>query len=307
MKRFWVTCASLVGIYALLSLVYDGCVVWLMRHSPSCNATKIERAVNGGEGESVAIFGSSRALGNFMPSIIVTNAFNYGVNGMSLNETLLLLDQYLSHNSSDSIIIINLDPWGFANPEKLRLAGDYRLVGRRQTVRATITGLNLLWSDWVPGFRFQGQLRKLLSKYLNARKACTKKVDNGAELLLNSRTESEWEVIKKGLKPYSFFSNTVCDEQVATLYRKQQAHRIVWVVAPTCSAHHALHQNKQNMITFLKWQDKYPNVSVVNFFDSVPDYPDTFFSDPTHFNVKGAEKFTRALTHLLGLTTKTSL
>ena len=295
MKRFLRTCTCLVGIYAALSLAYDGCVVWLMRHSPSCSATKIERAVNGGEGESVAVFGSSRALGNIVPSILATNAFNYGVNGMSLNEALLLVDQYLSHNLSDSTIVINLDPWGFANPEKLRLAGDYRLAGRRQTIRATIPGHHLSWTDWMPGFRFQGQLRKTLSEYINARKAYTKKVDKGAELLLNSRIESEWKTIKKGLMPYSFYSDATWDEQLKDLYLKQGNHRIVWVVAPTCGAHHDLHKNPQSMATFLTRQGQNPNVSVINLFDSVSDYPDSLFSDPTHYNVKGAERFTRTL------------
>ena len=302
MKRFRVTFAVLIGFYAVLVLAYDSCVLWLMRHSPSCSATKIERAINGGEGESIAIFGSSRALGNYMPSIFTTSAFNYGVNGMTLNESLILIDQYLAHNSSDSTIIINLDPWGFADPEKVRLVGDYRLAGLQRAVRTTIPNLKLSWADWMPGFRFQGQLRKSLSEYLNAQKAYTKKVDNGAELLLNSRTKAEWETIKKGLVPYSFFCNAACDKQVESLYRKQGRHRIIWVVAPTCSAHHALHENPHEMAAFLARQARYLNVdAVVNFFDAIAEYPDSLFADPTHYNVKGAEKFTRKLAEVLGV------
>lgn len=297
MKRFLLVCAGLLGFYAALACVYDCCVLWLMRHSPSCTATKIERAVKGGEGEVIAIFGSSRALGNYMPSAFSTNAFNYGVNGMSLNEALTLVDQYLQHNSSDSTVIINLDPWGFADPDTVHLAGDYRLAARCRSVRDSIPNLSLSWVDWVPVFRFQGQLRKSLTEYLNARKAYTKKIDNGAELLLNSRTESEWATIKKGLKPYSFFCDSRCEEQLESLYEKQGCHRIVWVVTPTCSAHHALHENLSDMLGFLAHQTHRPKVTVVNLFDMVADFPDSLFADPTHFNVKGSEKFTQVLKH----------
>ena len=295
MKRFLLVCIGLLGFYAALACVYDCCVLWLMRHSPSCTATKIERAVKGGESEAIAIFGSSRALGNYMPSAFPSNAFNYGVNGMSLNEALTLVDQYLQHNTSDSTIIINLDPWGFAAPSSFRLVGDYRLVGRKQS----IPGLSLTWTDWMPGFRFQGQLRTALTQYMNARKSYTKKIDNGAELLLNSRTESEWAVIKKGLKPHIFFSNSRCEEQVECLYAKQKNHRIVWVVAPICTSHHQLHVNPIVMNAFLTRQAQHPNVSIINFFDDVANYPDQLFADSTHYNVDGAEKFTKTLVRLL--------
>ena len=299
MKRFLLVCAGLLGFYAALACVYDCCVLWLMRHSPSCTATKIERAVKGGEGEVIAIFGSSRALGNYMPSAFSTNAFNYGVNGMSLNEALTLVDQYLQHNSSDSTVIINLDPWGFADPDTVHLAGDYRLAARCRSVRDSIPNLSLSWVDWVPVFRFQGQLRKSLTEYLNARKAYTKKIDNGAELLLNSRTESEWATIKKDLKPYSFFCDSRCEEQLESLYEKQGRHLIVWVVAPSCSSHHALHENPSEVTTFLTRQVNHASVSAINLFDSMKDYSDSVFTDPTHFNVKGATRFSETLMRLL--------
>lgn len=295
MKRFLLVCVSLFAFYVLFAWAYDGCALWLMRHSPSCSATKIERVVKGGEGESVAIFGSSRALGNYAPSILSASAFNYGVDGMSLNEALILVDQYLRHNSSDSTVIVNLDPWGFAEPGKVCFVGDYRLVGQNRSVRDSIPGISLSWTDWMPVFRFQGTLRGLLSQYLNARWGYTKRVDNGAELLLNSRTESEWAAMKQKLEPYSFSCNSRCEEQAASLYANQGSHRIVWVVAPISSVHHALHENPSDMRAFLSRQAQRPNVSVIDLFNAVDDYPDCLFVDPIHLNVMGAEKFTQAL------------
>ena len=295
MKRFLLICAGLLAFYVLLAWTYDRCVLWLMRHSPSCAATKIERIVNGGGGEEVAIFGSSRALGNYVPSILSASAFNYGIDGMSLNEALILAGLYLRHCPSDSTVIINLDPWGFAEPDTVRLVGDYRLVGCSQSMRESIPGLSLSWTDWMPGFRFQGTLRGVLSHYLNARWGYAKKVDNGAELLLGTRTESEWAAMKRKLEPYSFFCNSRCEELVESLYANQGDHRIVWVVAPISSVHHALHENPSAMRAFLSRQARRANVSVIDFFDAIVDYPDSLFTDPIHLNVTGAEKFTRAL------------
>ena len=295
MKRFLSICASLLAFYVLFAWAYDGCALWLMRHSPSCAATKIERGVKGGEGEEVAIFGSSRALGNYVPSALSASAFNYGIDGMSLNEALFLADLYLQRNPTDSTVIINLDPWGFAEPGTVRLVGDYRLAGRDSSVRKSIPGLSLSWTDWMPGFRFQGMLRGLLSHYLNTRWGYSKRVDNGAELLRDNRTEEEWAVMKSKLKPYSFFCDPQCEEQVASLYAKQGRHRIVWVVTPISSVHHALHANPSDMRAFLSRQARHSNVSAINLFDAEADYPDSFFTDPIHLNVSGAEKFTQAL------------
>ena len=295
MKRFLTICASLLSFYVLFAWAYDGCALWLMRHSPSCAATKIERGVKGGEGEQVAIFGSSRALGNYVPSMLSTNAFNYGIDGMSLNEALVLADLYLQRNPTDSTVIINLDPWGFEEPGKVRLVGDYRLAGRDSSVRKSIPGLSLSWTDWMPGFRFQGMLRGLLSHYLNTRWGYSKRVDNGAELLRDNRAEEEWAVMKSKLEPYSYFCDPQCEGLVASLYAKQGRHRIVWVVTPISSVHHALLANPSDMMAFLARQVRHPNVSAINLFDTEADYPDSFFTDPIHLNVSGAEKFTQAL------------
>lgn len=299
MKRFLLTAFGLTLCFLALSIAYDATVLWMMRRSPSCTATKIERAVTGGAGESIAIFGSSRALGNYMPSILAPDAFNYGVNGMSLNETLLLVNHYLRQNTSDSLLLINLDPWGFANPDTHQLIGDYRLAGRKKHFRDAFPGLNLSWPDWTPGLRFQGELRTATTAYINSLRAVTKKIDNGAEILLNSRTEAEWKIIKKGLKPYSFFFDARCEELLKTIYTLQGAHRIVWVVAPTCPAHHANHQNPAAIISFLQKQSANPRVNIINLFNNSDGYPDALFTDPTHLNVHGAEKFTQELKTLL--------
>ena len=292
MKRFLRVTLGLALLFAVCSFTYDGAVLWLMRRSPSCNAVKIERAVNGGQGEHVAIFGSSRALSNYVPSFFTNEAFNYGVNGMSLNEAVALAIFYLEKNQSDSTVVINIDPWG-AVPEKFNLIGDYRLVATDNHVRESLPSLSLSWSEWMPGLRFQGMLRSVFAQYINAIKSVTKKIEKGAELLMSSRTQAEWVVIKKDLTDYSFVD--LSERELERLYESQGNHRIVWVVTPSCREHHDNLKNPDALKNFLVRQASRSNVLTVNCFDQTVDYPDSFFADPTHLNIDGAKKFTGSL------------
>lgn len=293
MKNFLKTSTVLIFLFGVFSFAYDGVVLWLMHRSPSCTAVKIKRAVNGGDGEKIAIFGSSRALGNYAPSFFSEKAFNYGVNGMSVNEALLLVCNYLRNNETDSTVIINIDPWGGAKQGEFEFVGDYRLVAGDGNVRSSMPELNIPWPDWVPGLRFQGTLRAALTQYINARKGMTKKVDNGSELLLRSRTKAEWSAIKKTLEHYSFFD--VPRKQLDEIYAVQDDHLIVWVVTPSCKAHHDYLNTPEALKGFLARQSKRRNVMAFNYFDETMDYPDSLFADPTHFNIEGAGKFTREL------------
>lgn len=294
MKRFLRVTLGLVLLFAVCSFTYDGVVLWLMRRSPSCNAVKIERAVQGGQGERAAIFGSSRALGNYVPSIFGEETFNYGVNGMSINEAIELVVFYLEKNQSDSTVIINVDPWGEGSAQgKFVLRGDYTLVATDKHIRESMPGLSLSWSEWMPGLRFQGMLRSVFAQYMNAKKSVTKKIEKGAELLMSTRTQTEWAVIKKDLKEYSFVD--LSDRQLERLYANQGNHRIVWAVAPTCRDHHDKLKNPDSLKNFLVRQASRSNVLTVNCFDQTVDYPDSFFADPTHLNIDGAKKFTGSL------------
>lgn len=294
MKRFLLACAFLACFTVGVCALYDFGVLWMMRRSPSCVATKMERAMKGGQGEDLAIFGSSRALGNYVPSLLSTNAFDYGVNGMTLNETLIVVRRYMELNKT-ATILINLDPWGFESPERVRFVGDYRLAALNAEVRESVLGRGLKWTDWLPGFRFQGALRSSMAEYLNARLAATKQIDCGAELLLNSRTESEWAVISKDIKPWDFKRIEGCDKELDALYSEQGDRKIVWVVSPVAPSKYEKFAGQKGLSEFLSEQASRQNVSVINLLDqqSLIDYP--LFADPTHFNVKGAELFTEML------------
>lgn len=291
MRRFVLTLCALVSIFATLSLVYDRAVLWFMRNSPSCVAAKIERAVQGGAGERIAIFGSSRALSNYKPSSFGVEAFNYGVNGMSLNEALRLVNVYLINNQSESIVLINLDPWGFLPDDPKELVGDYRLVSNRARTCELLHISHATAIDMMPGIRFQGMLREAMSTYLNTLKGISRVVDHGAELLPASRSRAEWEAINAKIVPHVFSCTKNNEQLLDLLYASQGRHKIVWVVSPISSNHHMLHRNPDAIKLFLTQQTSRPGVYSVDLFDRVSSYPDSYFADQTHLNLSGAEKF----------------
>ena len=68
-------------------------------------AYKIERILHEKHGNEIPIFGSSRAEGNIIPSMLDDDCFNYGISGAQANIWLFLLEKELAKNKSTPIVI----------------------------------------------------------------------------------------------------------------------------------------------------------------------------------------------------------
>lgn len=278
----------------VLAWVYDQANLWLMLRSPSNNAGKIHRLLVESPAGNIPLFGSSRACGNFAPSLIDDRVYNYGVNGMSIAESLFLINRYLERHN-EGIILINLDPWGFVNENHVKFIGDYRLAGIRSEVREALPNGKLKWQDWMPLVRFQGSLRSSLTAYINSLHPTTKRIDKGSELLLNSRTKEEWEVINKGVRAQPFAKADNCSELLKEMYSKRGNVTIVWIVSPISPYWYSLYTGNDDLQMFLKEESAKENVYTFNYVGRTEDFPTELFVDPTHMNVHGAEKFSRML------------
>jgi hypothetical protein len=168
--------------------------------------------------------------------------------------------------------------------------GDYRLAPR--SGRSTVL-------DAIPGIRFYGMFRKNLTDYLNGKKAVTKVVDRGAVLLKTSRSEKEWEVINSKLTSWHFkYANWI--EKFEKSIQALSPRVVIVVVCPCSSRNTELFRDKNNLQAFLTQISKLLNVRVINYYGS-DKFSDADFTDPTHFNVDGARKFTRMLKREIGL------
>lgn len=294
MKKFLHIIIGVLIWTLALAWVYDQANLWLMLRSPSNNAGKIYRLLVESPDGNIPLFGSSRACGNFAPSLIDDRVYNYGVNGMSIAESLFLINRYLEKHQ-EGTILINLDPWGFTDENNVKFIGDYRLAGIKPEVRKSLPKGKLNWRDWMPLVRFQGSLRSSLTAYVNSLHPTTKRIDKGSELLLNSRTKEEWEVINKGVHAQPFSKDENCRALLEEMYSKRGNVTIVWIVSPISPYWYSLYKGNDDLQAFLEKEGMKENVYTLNYAGRIEDFPTELFVDPTHMNVHGAEKFSRML------------
>ena len=285
MGRFLKYIGAIFFCTVLLALANDWLCRWFISQSTGNPIYKMERLWQSDDKNEIAIVGSSRAQSNYVPSLIATNCFNYGCDGLFYAETLFHLTA-LKARGGDAPIIINYDPWWTTISKSYRFIGDYRLAPGSGRVKG---------ADVIPGVRLYGCLRKSVTDWLNARGSMTKVIDNGAVLLKNSRNSSEWEVINGMLKSYSFKR----DEESCAIFKETlngfAPRKVYVVVAPCARGFMELFEGRDEFECFMRELNDIPNVSVINMFGD-ERFEDADFVDTTHLNVNGAYKFTSFLT-----------
>lgn len=290
MKKFLTYFAGIALAVIALALLCDWANMYLVHHSSGNSISKMERLWQSMNDEEIPIMGSSRALGGFVPSELSPKCFNYGVNGMQLNEILFNFKALEKRGDSLNPIILNFDPWLVISERFGYFVGDYRLAPRsgRSTVLDTILGI-----------RFYGMFRKNFTDYLSSKKAVTKVVDRGAVLLKTSRSEKEWEVINSKLTPWHFeYANWV--EKFEQSIEALAPRNVIVVVCPCSSRKTELFTGKENLEAFLTRISKLSNIRVINYYGS-DKFSDEDFTDPIHLNIEGARKFSRMLKEELGI------
>ena len=287
MKRFIYYFITLFIIVIGLALINDILCVWLIRHAGSSSACKMERLWENPEHDEIPIFGSSRALGNFVPSIISPKCFNYGCNGMGKEEITFLMNVAAKRNSGKSVIV-NFDPWQSESGSPF--VGDYRLAPESK---------QLSLKECIPGIRFHGALRSSITEFLNSRKAVTKVIDHGAELLKNSRNADEWKIINTRQIAQRYFLNPTVDEPFESVIHAFSPRKVYIVICP-CSSHWTdLYTGLNKLNQYLEHlKNVCPNTIVINLFED-SSFSDDDFADATHLNINGARKLSQKVAEVL--------
>lgn len=289
MKRFLAYFLAIAFCSVVFALVNDGLNLMLIRSSWGNPAYKMERLWSDAFPDEVAILGSSRAQGNFMPSRMSPTCFDYGADGMGMPEVLFFL-RHLARRKTSAPVIVNLDPWGFGGFDSPCFVGDYRLAPQSGRTR---------FVDALPGLRFHGALRKSLVAWLNQRKAVTKVIDAGAVLLKTSRTPVEWDVINAKLTPWGFTRSVEGEKEFEEAMRSLAPRKVIVVVGPCASHFMELYPSMDEFSRYLEHLRTIDNVIVVNMFGDT-DFSDSDFTDPTHLNIRGAAKFTEKVMRAVG-------
>lgn len=281
MNRFILYVLALLGSIIALMLLVDRVNMYLICASSGNSAYKMKRLYENPEPNEIAIVGSSRALGNYVPSIISSRCFNYGENGMHFGEILPIL-RVLKERRTTAPVILNLDPWGVCRGADV---ADYRLAPQS----GKVSGWDRVW-----GVRFFGKLRQDFVAYLDAQRSVTRVIDRGAQLLKNSWAKEAWVAINAKIGKVDYMLDPeVLSELIDVLHGF--APRKVYVVICPCSSHWTeMFQGRTNLAALVKSLQSIPNVTVLDYFGS-PRFSDDDFVDPTHLNIVGARKFSSML------------
>ena len=286
MKRFFRYSFTLLAVIVLLMLAVDIANVWLICSSSGNTAYKMKRLYENPDPDELAIVGSSRACGNFVPSLISEHCFDYGVNGMQMNEAMSILET-LAQRKTSAAVIVNLDPWGNFGHESI---ADYRLAPQSGRVSA---------AERIPGLRFFGAFRGNLTAMIDARRSVARVVDKGALLLKTSRSAAEWRVMESKIKDVSFHCDAADEERLLAVLGAFSPRKVFVVICP-CSAAWMKHfSGRRQLVGFLDRIRALENVRVVDYYGS-QDFSDSDFVDPVHFNISGASKFSEMFKRDIG-------
>ncbi len=301
MKKFLLFAFGLIVAFLALTFVYDGLNLALVRSSSGNGAYKMERFFSELAEDEIPILGSSRAQANFVPSELDARCFNYGIDGSPIGETLFQLRDLVARKEAGTILV-NVDPWGFAFFDGVTFRGSYLLAAESCDVRRSLPPGVVNGSDWMPGIRFQGQLRANLAATVNARLSVTKEINHGAVLLRTSRTNEEWAFIDKTLKPTDFgLPSEACQtmlNEIARIVKSREGRlRVFFVIGPCSPSWCKLFTGGD---TLRKWVKDFnaamadSHLMVIDLF-SDSDFGRKDFVDPTHLNRDGAVRFSREL------------
>lgn len=293
MKRF-------VFLLALLA-IWGGIILFandlLCRHlSLSCINSpmyKIYRLFCEHHDGELPILGSSRAEYGYVPSMLSTNAFNYGMEACWQYETVQLA-QVLCAKSESKVILVNLDPWGLENGG--RYGGNYSLVCFTDLFKSLSRPPSLAWNTRIVGLRFFGQFRSSFARCLNSCSSVSKTVESGAILQKRLKSEDQWRMMISQIQPRKFTVNDETIQEYEKLIVRHPSIRFVFVIAPVSREWWECLEGGQDLDRLISRLAKNENVDVLDLCrPNLADYDHSCFIDPTHLSEHGARLFSKRL------------
>jgi len=259
--------------------------------SDIAGAYKVNRILNRGNDSEVAIIGSSRAQGGYIPDSICANAFNYGIDGTDINIHLMFLQRELmKHKSTPVIMNIEMEGFGYANGDP----GNY-LYNSTDPMVIEATKVHFSGIRRIPGIKYYGYFETYLKYYLNNKTNITKVTNKGGSFELNREdtTQFRMNVNRRLMWPAFFVHEGNLEKKLENLISTYPGRKIYLVIPPYHSSFTSTFLNKADFNGFLQYFDRYPNVRVIDF--SEMKLADDCFYNTTHLNYKGAGIFSRAL------------
>jgi hypothetical protein len=254
-------------------------------------AYKVNRIINPTPIDEIAILGSSRAEGAFVPSILGKPFFNYGLSGAQDNVILFFIKEELRKNKTTTILI-NFDPEGLDSS-----IGDisYYLYNASYEPVKQLLGKDYRAIYAIPVVKYYGSFEIYSKYYLNSKLQLTKVTDHGGNFEKNVLTANKFkDLVEERLNTKTVFKNDASlAAELLSLIKSHPERKFVFVLTPCHPSYFVNFGNQNELYAYLKSLQENKNVDVLDM--SKMPYPDSLYINTTHLNYTGAKVFSSQL------------
>ncbi|MBU3010321.1 hypothetical protein KO506_02800 [Polaribacter vadi] len=252
-------------------------------------ASKVNKILKVNNSSEIPIFGSSRAQGNIVPSILGNNYFNYGIDGTQSNIWLYFLEHELK-KEKNTPIIINFDLKGL-------IYSDGDLGNFIPNWRESKQYLNDKGEFYytIPFIKYFGRFEKYFKYFINNKVNLTKITDKGGSFEKFQVTKEIFnkDIEKRMNTETKFKIEPELNRQFNNLI-KSTNRKIILIVTPYHESCFNKFDNINMATNYLNKIDSlYNNVEVIDFKNGIKE--DNLFKNTTHLNYNGAVKITQKL------------
>ena len=252
---------------------------------------KVNRIINENNKEEIGFFGSSRAEGTFIPDSLVKNGFNYGLSGAQDDVICFFLKEECKKNKTTPLIVsFDLDGLDYSLGDK----SNYIYNSEYQPVK------DLLQSNYknifkIPFIKYSGYFEMYTKYFINDKFNLTRFTNKGAAVEKAEQTEQFFnELIDRQLKAERIFRNEPSlASELDEILKSNQNRKFIFVITPYHNSFFNGYSNIQDAEKYLNTLKTNPNVVILNFSKLM--FPNNYFFDTRHLNLKGAVAFNRIL------------
>ena len=254
-------------------------------------AYKINRIISLNDPNEIPIIGSSRAEASFIPEILGSNYFNYGLEGTQENVMLFFIkEECKKKNKKSAIIIANIDLDGINT--KTGDMANYLYNSDNENVKKLMTE-KYKYQYAIPFVKYTGQFENYFRNYLNNKMQLTKYSKDGAFIDKTVLPQKLIDALIEYRKTHQdvFLHEDNLKNEFFNELNSNKSRFFVFVVPPYHSCYFTNYKNPEDAKAFLDELRALSNARVFDF--SGVKYPDSLFINTTHLNYNGAVRFTK--------------
>jgi len=289
LKRFLLFLVILLILGLSFQYVFEKKVIMATSSSP---AYKIDRILYDLDKSEIPIFGSSRAEGTFIPTLLGKQFFNYGITSTGDDVLLFFLEQECKKVKSTPYILFNFDLEGFTY--SLGDLNNYIMDANNKYVQELLGDSNKIYYK-VPFIKYFGNYMVYFKDYLNSKMMVTKYEDKGASIEKNQLTSDKFAFLIAERRQWE--TEFVWDKKLQAKFNHVLTGNpdkiFIIVIPPYHKSYFEKYLNYNKVLEYLDTLSGMPNVKILNFSHLI--FPDKYFFNTTHLNYEGALVFNKML------------